>query len=96
MLLCDKNAIRTEGKSRIEKLTSLAALSTVSTVEGKIRGVSESGKPMAAIIRGKSKARILMEAEEQKRRTLLEKQRLEKLENLKKGKKSPRPIIRGD
>lgn len=95
MLLCDKNTLRAGGKSRIEKVSSLAALSSVDwDVDGKIRGVSASGKPMKAEIKGKSKARRLMEEEEQKRAKSAEEERATK--KSAKKKKNSRIVLEGE
>jgi hypothetical protein len=95
MLLCDKNTLRSGGKNRIEKVSSLAALGTVDwDQDGKIRGVSASGKPMKAEIKGKSKARILMEAEEQRKAKEAEKERLSKKASQRKT--SSRIILKGE
>lgn len=98
MLLCDKNTLRMGGKNRIERVSSLAALGSVDwDADGKIRGVSATGKPMKAEIKGKSKARLLMEIEEQKRAESAQKERA----NFKAGRKNQkkngqRIILEGD
>lgn len=66
-MLCDRENLRRSGRDRVRSMESLSALSILTPdADGMIQGRSSTGEGMRATIRGKSKARELMEAEKER------------------------------
>ncbi len=67
MVFTERKLLRSRG-TRTQKMESLAAPGAIADKDGRIRGVATDGSRIEGRIGGKSKARMLMEQEQKKKR----------------------------